>query len=109
MNQISLYQKTVSRRIKKNNFLCCGKNTEKYIIFTVSIQKEVTRIGKNGEEIMEYLCQILHFIERARFTVSSLSNLVNNYSERIYKIKCKQVHEDKKCEIFGTEYKYCNC
>ena len=32
-------------------FACLGQNTEKYIIFTVPIEKEVTRIDKNGEDI----------------------------------------------------------
>ena len=41
--------------------------------------------------------------------VSSLWNLVNNLSEGIHRIKCKFGHGDKKCEIFGIKYKYCNC
>ena len=32
----------------KKQFICFEKNTEKYITFTVSIKKEVTRIDKNG-------------------------------------------------------------
>ena len=40
---------------------------------------------------------------------SSLSNLVNNLSERIHKIKCKFGHDDKKCETCGIKYKNCNC
>ena len=28
----------------KKQFICLGKNTEKYITFTVAIEKEVTRI-----------------------------------------------------------------
>ena len=39
---------------------------------------------------------------------SSRSNLVNNLSERIHRIKCKYDH-DKKCETCGIKYKYCNC
>ena len=39
---------------------------------------------------------------------SSLSNLVNNLSEGIHRIKCKHRHDDKKCEICGIKYKYCN-
>ena len=39
----------------------------------------------------------------------SLSNFVNNFSEGIHRIKCKFGHHNKKCEICGTEYKYCNC
>ena len=41
--------------------------------------------------------------------VSSLSNLVNNLSERFHRIKCKLEHDDKKCETCGIKYKYCNC
>ena len=32
---------------------------------------------------------------------SSLSNLVNNLSEEIYRIKCKFGYDDKKCETCG--------
>ena len=32
-------------------FICLGENTGKRITFIVSIEKEVTRIDKNGEEI----------------------------------------------------------
>ena len=31
-----------------------------------------------------------------RFMTSSLSNLVNNFSEEIHRIKCKYEHDDKK-------------
>ena len=32
----------------KKQFTCLGENTEKYMIFIVPIEKEVTRIDKNG-------------------------------------------------------------
>ena len=51
----------------------------------------------------------MQFIDRARFIASSLSNLVNNLSEGIHKIKCKFGHGDKKCETCGIKYKYCDC
>ena len=38
-----------------------------------------------------------------------LSNLVNNLSVKIHRIKCKYGHEDKKCETCGIKCKYCNC
>ena len=38
----------------------------------------------------------------------SLSNIVKNLSEGIHKIKCKHGQDDKKCETFGVEYKYCD-
>ena len=40
---------------------------------------------------------------------SLLSNLVNNPSEGIHKIKCTYEHNDKKCETCRVRYKYCNC
>ena len=64
----------------KKQFTCLWEHTEKYVTFTVSIKKK------------SY----------------SLSNFVNNFSEGIHRIKCKFGHHDKKCEIFGIEYKYCN-
>ena len=39
----------------------------------------------------------------------SLSNLVKNQSEGIYRIKYKYGHDDKKCETYGIKYKYCDC
>ena len=66
-----------------------GENTEKYITFTVSIEKELTRINKDWEELKKNIFYILQFIDSARFMPSSLSNLVKILSEGIYKNKCK--------------------
>ena len=37
--------------------------------------------------------------------VSLLSNIFNNLSEGIHKIKCKNEHNDKKCKTCGIKYK----
>ena len=42
-------------------------------------------------------------------SASSLSNLVNNLSEAIPRIKCKYGHNDKKCEYCRIKYEYCDC
>ena len=39
----------------------------------------------------------------------SLSNLANNLSEIIHRIKCKFGHNDRKCETCRIEYKHCDC
>ena len=39
---------------------------------------------------------------------SSLSSLVNNLPEVIYKNNCKYIPDDKKCETSGIKYKDCN-
>ena len=40
---------------------------------------------------------------------NSLSNLVNNLSERIHKIKCEYRQDDKKYETCRIKYIYCDC
>ena len=43
------------------SFTCLGRNTEKYTTFTVPIEKELTRINKNGKEITKNISHILQF------------------------------------------------
>ena len=45
---------------------CFGENTEKYKTIAVLIEKEVTRIDKNGEEIAKNISYILQIIDSAR-------------------------------------------
>ena len=40
---------------------------------------------------------------------SSLSNLLNDLSEGIHKIKCKYEQNDEKCETCGITYEVCDC
>ena len=69
--------------MKYLNFNCVGEDTEKYITFSVSIDKKITRIDKNGEKITKTISCRLQFIDSARFIASSLSKLV---AEGIHKI-----------------------
>ena len=88
---------------------CLEENAEKYITFTVPIEKEVTRIDNSGEEVTKNISYILRFTDSARFVKSSLSNLVDNLSEGIHKTKCKYDHDDKKCETCGITFEVCDC
>ena len=76
------------------------RNTEKYITFTARIEKEVTRIDKNREEITKNMSDILQFIDRAKFMANLLSNLVNNLPVGIHRIG----HDDKNCETCAIKY-----
>ena len=67
----------------KKQLTCLGENTE----ITVPVEKEVTRIDKNGEDITKNIWYILQFIDSARFMASSLSRFVDNFSARIHTIK----------------------
>ena len=53
-------------------FTFLGENTEKYITFAVPIEKEVLKIGKNGELIPKTISYRLKFIDNAKFMTSSL-------------------------------------
>ena len=92
----------------EGQFICLGKNTVKYIIFSVTIGKQVTRIDKKGKEITKTISYILQFINSVRFMTSSL-NLVNNLTAGIHIIKYKYGHDDKKFETCGINYKNCEC
>ena len=85
------------------------QNTEKYKTFTFSIEKKVTKIDNNGEEITKNISYILQFIDSVRFMASSFSNLVNNLSEGTHKFKCKYGHDNKNCETCGITYEICHC
>ena len=66
-----------------------GENTEKYKTFSIPIEKEVTKINKDGHEsVVTILCKI-KFIDSVRFMATSLSSLVDNLTEGIHKFKCK--------------------
>ena len=69
----------------------------------------ITRIDKNEEKVAKNISYVLQFIDSARFMASSLSNLVNNISEGIHRIKRKYGHDDNKCETCRIKYKYCDC
>ena len=55
---------------------CFAENTEKCKTFSGPIQKEVTRIDKNGEEFTKTISSRLQFTDSASFMASSLSNLL---------------------------------
>ena len=66
-----------------------GENTEKCKIFSISIEKEVTKIDNNINESVVTVAYKIKFIDSARFMESSLSNLNNNLAEEILKMKCR--------------------
>ena len=73
-------------------------------IHNLSTEKEVREIAKNGEEVTKNISYILQFTESGKFIASSLSNLVNNVSEGVHKIKCNYRHNYKKYETCGITY-----
>ena len=64
-------------------FECLGENTEKWKTFSVPIEKQVTKIGKGGNENVVIISYKIKHIDSARFMATSLSNFVD--TERIHK------------------------
>ena len=52
------------------------------------MEKEATKIDKDGSESVATISYKTEFIDSARFMTSSLSNLVDNLAEGICKFKC---------------------
>ena len=73
----------------EGKFECLRDNTEKFKTFSVPVEKEVTKIDKDGKENVVTTFYKLKSIDSARFMATSLSNLVDNLTEGIHKIKCK--------------------
>ena len=88
----------------KGKLECLGKNTEKYITFSVAIKKKLD----NGKTIMYKLKIIDSFI----FMDNSLSKLVDDLSE-IYKKECKGCMERKGiksvCDFIGLNKNRLRC
>ena len=55
----------------------------------VQIEKETTKIDKDGSKSVVTISYKIKVIDSARFVATSLSNLVDNLTEGIDKIKCK--------------------
>ena len=78
----------------EGQFECLGEKTEKYITFSVPINKELD----NGK-LIKYK---LKFIDSFTFTSTSLSKLVDNLSE-IYSKKCRDKNCKSECEFKGLK------
>ena len=86
----------------EGQFECLGGSTEKYITFSVSINKELDKsklITKLSKLITKYK---LRFIDSFRFMSTLLSKLVNILSE-FYSKKCRDKDCKSECEFKGLE------
>ena len=79
----------------KGKFECLGENTEKYITFSVPIEKE----DNDGKPIVYKI----KFIDSCRIVSTSLSSLVDNLSDGLYNIKCKDCNSFLNYMIFFND------
>ena len=63
---------------------CLGENTEKYISFSVKINKKITRKDEDGNEKIVNIPYRLKFFDTYKFMLDSLSNHVDNLSNGLH-------------------------
>ena len=96
----------------EGTFECLGENAEKYKTFSYSIEKEVIKIDKDGNEIVVTASYKIKLIDSARFMATLLSIPVDNFTEGIHKSKCKDSYCFLKYESFKDnlmKYKCLSC
>ena len=72
----------------EGGFECLGENTEKYITFSVPIEKEITKKDNNGYDKITKLSYKIKLIDSYRFMSTSLSKLVDNLLEGLHNDRC---------------------
>ena len=82
----------------KENFICLGGNTEKYISYTFLIEKEVTKIDENGQSITETISCRFQFIDSTRF-------IVINFNAKKKKITKKTKKKQELLKMFHEKVK----
>ena len=70
----------------ERQFTCLGEKTEKYITFSVSLEKEVIRMDKNGKEIAKTISYRLQFIGSARSMATHFQILLIILSREFIKL-----------------------
>ena len=90
-----------------------GKIQKSTKTFSVPIEKKITEANKDGNESVATISYKIKFIDSARFMATSLSNLVNDPTEGIHKIKCKDCdyfleYESVKDNLINHECLSCN-
>ena len=65
-----------------------GENTEKYISFSLKINKKITKKDEDGNKKIVNIPYRLKFIDSYRFMMALLSDLVDNLSNGLHSKKC---------------------
>ena len=97
----------------EGQFECVWESTERYKTFSGPREKEITNIDKDGNESVGTITYKIKFIDSARLMASSLSNLFDNFTEGIHKIKCKNCgffleYESVKDSLIKYKCLFCN-
>ena len=74
----------------KDQFKCLVENTEKYKTFSFPIKKETRKADKDCNKNIITTSYKVQVLDSTIFMASSLSNLVDNLTEGIHKIKLQR-------------------
>ena len=88
------------------------ENTKKCKTFSIPTEKEFGKVNKNGNDDIITISYKIKLFHNARFMASSLSGLVDNLTEGIYKTKCKDCDCSLKYESVkdnSIKYKCLSC
>ena len=106
------YHLIIKRLVKEfeGEFECLGENTEKYITFSVPINKINYKKDKDGNDKIVNIPYRLKFIDNYRFMPASLSSLDDNLSDGLHKCKdCESSLEYINGEDSKVAFKCLNC
>ena len=90
-NSANYYYHSIIKQLEnqfEGEFECIGEVKEKYKTSSVPIKKETMKIDKDGNKTVDTISYKTKFIDSARFMASPVSNLVDNLTGGIHKIKC---------------------
>ena len=93
----------------KNQYTCLGEYTEKYITFTVPIEKEVTEIGEKGEKITKKISSydnllVVQVLWQAHYQILSI-----NFLKEPIILNEDMDHDDRKCKLCEIADEVYNC
>ena len=88
---------------------CLGENTEKYIRFSVKINKKITKKDEDGNKKIVNIPYRSKFIDSYRFMAASLSELVDNLSNGLHGKKSTDCGLDLEHIIAKDDIMICRC
>ena len=92
---------------------CLVENKESFKHFSVSLEKEIRKVDKDGNNSVATISYKIKFFDSTKFMGNSLSNVVDNLAERIDKIECKNCdcfleYESVKDSLIKYKWLSCN-
>ena len=90
-----------------------GSTQENTKVFPFQSKRKITKIDKNRNESAVTISNKIKFIDSARFTTTSLSDIIDNLADRIHKGKYKDCncfldYESVKDNLIKYKCLYCN-